>query len=310
MIYDNALIIATQVFILFLLIGVGFVIRKIHMIDDASMRQVNNLLLVIVIPCTIVRSFQTKFDQSLVDGMLIALLSAFATHALGAVLARLVFRRYPPAQGKVLQYAVIFSNCVFICIPLLYAVLGNNGVLFGSVYIVVYNILSWTYGIYLISGNKSDINLQKALINPGTVAILIALPLFILQIRLPDVLLTVIGHLANLNTPLAMLIIGGLLASVSLPSIFRDKSVYISSALRLLAVPGLMLLVLSLFHLDRTVLLACLIPAMAPAGTVTALFATRYEQDAGLATKIITFSTLASILTMPLLILCSDLLNQ
>jgi predicted permease len=189
-------------------------------------------------------------------------------------------------------------------------VLGNNGVLFGSVYIVVYNILSWTYGIYLISGNKSDINLQKALINPGTVAILIALPLFILQIRLPDVLLTVIGHLANLNTPLAMLIIGGLLASVSLPSIFRDKSVYISSALRLLAVPGLMLLVLSLFHLDRTVLLACLIPAMAPAGTVTALFATRYEQDAGLATKIITFSTLASILTMPLLILCSDLLNQ
>lgn len=242
--------------------------------------------------------------------MIVAAVSAIATHLIGALIARLFFHHTTPAQGKVLQFAVVFSNCSFMCIPLLYAILGTDGVVFGSVYIAIFNMIMWTYGVVLMTGQKSDINLRKALINPGTVSIMIALPLFLLQIRLPELVLTAVQHLANLNTPVAMMIIGAQMASISLLSVFRKKSVYLASVLRLIVVPLIMLGILSLFNLDRVLLLACLIPAMAPTAAATALFATRYDQDNLLATKIITLSTLFSIITMPLMILLSDVIKQ
>jgi malate permease and related proteins len=309
MILDNAAIVAGQVLILFLLMGVGYLIRKIRMLDDSSLRQVNNLLLVIITPCIIVFSFQKSFDPSLLSGILISLISAVATHVLGAAIAWLVFRKTPPAQSKVLQFAVIFSNCSFMCIPLLYALLGNNGVMYGSIYIAIFNIGTWTYGVVLMTGNRKDMNIRLALLNPGTVSLVIALPLYLLQLKLPEILLTVLGYLAAMNTPLAMIIIGAQLAMIPFLSMFRHKTVFAAASLRLLLVPVLMMLALSLFHLERTVLLACLIPAMAPVAASTTLFSTRYDQDAALATKTVALSTLLSIVTMPLLILCSDLLN-
>ena len=221
--FDNALIVATQVLILFFLVGVGYLIRKVRLIDEIGLRQVNNLLLLIVNPCLILFSFQSNFDRSLLTGMLIALVSALATHVLGAILAKLVFRHKPDSQRGVLQFSVIFSNCAFMCIPLLNAVLGNEGVMYGSIYIAIFNIGSWTYGVLLMTGNRKDINLRQAFINPGTLTILIALPLFLFQIRLPEIPLTVIGYLAAMNTPLAMIIIGIQLAMIPFLSMFREK---------------------------------------------------------------------------------------
>jgi predicted permease len=71
-----------------------------------------------------------------------------------------------------------------------------------------------------------------------------------------------------------------------------------------------MLFLLSFFRLDRTVLLACLIPAMAPTGIVSTLFAIRYKQDAALATRSVALSTLFSIVTMPLMIVFADWINR
>lgn len=309
MLFDNAAIVASQVLILFVLIGVGFFVRKIRMIDDASLRQVNTLLLVIINPCIILSSFQSTFDRALLQGMAIAAVSALATHALGAVLARFVFRRLSDAQSRVLQFSTVFSNCAFMCIPLLNALLGSEGVLYGSVYIAIFNMLSWTYGVLLMTGSSKEIKLRKALINPGTVTILIALPLFLLQIRLPEVPLTVIDYLAAMNTPLAMIIIGAQMAMIPFLSMFRRKAVYASALLRLLVIPGLILIPLSLLGLDRTVLLACVIPAMAPTAAASTLFATRYDQDSALATRSVALTTLLSIVTMPFMIVLSDFIN-
>lgn len=309
MILENTMIVSTQVLILFLLIGTGYIARKVHMLDDSGLRQMTNLLLVIVTPCVILRSFQIPYDANLLFGMLIALLSSLATHAIGIILAKVVFRGQPSAQGKVLQFAAVFSNCGFMCIPLLDAVLGSRGVLYGSVYIAVFSVAQWTYGVLLMSGNRSEMNLRRALINPGTIAILIALPFFLAEIRLPAIPTAVIGHLANLNTPVAMLVIGAQMAMISLGSLFRVKMVYIASFLRLVAIPAMMMLVLHFFNLDRELILACLIPAAAPAAAATTLFATRHDQDTVLATQTVALSTLLSIVTIPLLILFSDLIG-
>lgn len=308
---ENALTVATQVFILFILIGVGLYAAKARMINETGIKQLTNLLLVIIMPAVIIRSFQTPYNPELLRGLLIALVSSLAAHVAGALLARLVFRNQEAMRNKVLRFSVVFSNCGFMCIPLLDIILGDRGVLYGSVYIAVFNVAQWTYGVRLMTGKRQEINFMRALVNPGTVAIAVALPLYLLGVTLPEIPLTVISYLAAINSPLAMIIIGVQLAGISFASLFADWQVSLASLLRLIIVPVLILFVLHLvpLPLDRTLILACLIPAAAPTAAGASLFATRHDQDTLLAGRTIALSTLLSIVTIPALILLSDYLT-
>lgn len=309
--FENAIAVTTQVLILFLLIGVGIVSARVRMLDEKGIKQLTNLLLVIVVPAVIIRSFQTPYNSQLLRGLLIALVSSLAAHVAGALVARLIFHNQEDRQNKVLRFSVVFSNCGFMCIPLLEVILGDRGVLYGSVYIAVFNVIQWTYGVRLMTGKKQEINVMRALVNPGTVSIAIALPLYLLGIQLPQVPMTVLNYIADINSPLAMLIIGAQLSGISFISLFTDRKVTIASLLRLLAVPLIILLALHLIPLDidRTLILACIIPAAAPTAAGASLFATRHDQNALLASRTIALSTLLSILTIPALILLSDYLE-
>lgn len=307
MLIDSAVVVAGQVLILFLLIAVGFFMGKIKWLTDQGLRQMTQLLLMIVTPCVIIDSFQTEFSTELLSGLLIAAASSIVTHLVGIFLGKFAFRSHSESNQKILRFAVIFSNCGFMCIPLLYAVLGPVGVFYGSAYIAVFNVIIWTYGMVLMTGNKKDINLRKALINPGTVGLALGLLFFLTGFKLPEIPGTVVNSLAALNTPLAMIIIGAQMSGSSLLEIWRSKTNYWVAAWRLLIVPVIILGLLAFLPLDRTLLIACIIPASAPVAATTALFATRFRQNTLLATHQISMTTILSIITMPLMILLSDL---
>jgi len=187
-------------------------------------------------------------------------------------------------------------------------VLGSRGVFLGSVYIALFNVIQWTYGVLLMTGNKKDINLRKALINPGTIGLIIGLGFFLFGYKLPIIPAQAISHLAEVNTSLAMLIIGAQMADTRLGDIWKNPQNYLVTFYRLLLIPVLLLLILNAFGLNRELILACLIPACAPVAAGTVLFATRYRQDAALATHTLAMTTLFSIVSMPLLIFLTDLL--
>ena len=308
---ENALIVTSQVLILFLLIGIGFLSGKIKMVNASGIGQLTNILLVIVTPAIVIDAFQTEFDKTLVVGLLIALGSAFLSHLIGALIARFFFRKRSDDRSSVIQFAIVFSNCGFMSIPLLDAILGSTGVLYGSVYIAVFSVLQWTYGVKLMAGGKGEVNIKRALINPGTVSIAFALPLFLLQIELPQIPYVVVSSLAALNSPLAMFVIGAQLSFIKLASVFTDKDVIVSSLLRLFVVPFMVLFTLYLLpiEMDRVLILACLIPAAAPSAAGVALFATRHDRNALLATRTIALSTLLSIISLPVIILVTDLIK-
>jgi predicted permease len=99
-----------------------------------------------------------------------------------------------------------------------------------SVYIAVFNIVNWTVGIYIISGNKKYITVKNALINPTTVALVIALPLFFLGVSLDErfaELASAFRMLGDMTTPLSMIIIGIKLAEMPLKRYFPLLRVYI-----------------------------------------------------------------------------------
>ena len=79
------------------------------------------------------------------------------------------------------KFAVTYDNCGFIGVPLGYALFGNIGVIYATVFVAVFHIFCWTRGIMLL--DKGGFQLKK-LINPCLIAVIAGMVFFIFQILL------------------------------------------------------------------------------------------------------------------------------
>ncbi len=305
---NNVLTVFWQVVTLFLLMSFGFAGGKTGLINKNGSKVMTNVSLYFVTPCLIINSFNIEYDPNRLMGLLTCLLASFLIHAGLIAAATLIFRGKEEKRRRVLRFALVFSNAAYMGIPLQEAVLGEEGVFYGSVYIAMFNITLWTYGVVCSTGNIREISGKKLLFNPGIIGVVLGLLLFLLPIKLPLVLSSVIGSMASLNTPLAMLIIGFFLAESNLFAALRDKSVYIVALLRLVAAPLIVLALLYLFGVRDAVLVSLITAASAPVAAATSMFATRYENDITLSVNLVTITTILSIVTMPLIVALAQLL--
>lgn len=299
---ENFLEVARQVVQLFVLMGVGFACRRLKLLDDAAVKGIVNVLILVVTPCLMMTAFQRPFDPSLLASLGIAFAAAVAVHAASIALAALAFRGAADASRRVLRMAAVFSNAGFMGIPLEEAILGPKGVFFGAVYIVVFNVFMWSWGLALMRGS---FRLNRTMfVNPGTIGLAFGLPLFVFSWRLPPVAGRPVEMMAALNTPLAMIVIGYYLAGAKLGRVFSSVQTYLASAARLVVVPLAVTLAFLPFRasLDREMMLSAVIPAAAPVAAMVTMFASRYDRDVDLSVGLVTGTTLVSIVTMPVVI--------
>lgn len=299
--FNSAFSLAGQVIQLFILITVGFVCTKTKLIGGKGVKDFVNVLLYIVTPCLIVNSFlSVEFTSETVNSLLIAAGCAIVSHIIGIAVSFLVCDD-DSKKKSVLRFGTIFSNSGYMGLPLAQAVFGSVGVFYASIYVVMFNVIQWTYGISLY--DKSKNSLLKVLINPGTIGVIIGLPLFLLKISLPNVIFTPISYLSSLNTPLAMLITGYYFACSKLIEGLKNFKMWLVIALRLVVVPVVALIVFKyLFKLNGVLLSCCVLPVSAPTAVNTMVLASKFECDTDLGLKLITISTLLSVITMPLIL--------
>lgn len=294
-----------KVAVMLILIAVGFVITKIGMLTEKGAAEVNSLLLKIVTPCLIINSLiHAGGDLQPAELLFSAGLAAFSM-VISIGVSYLVFRKEPPERQKVLRFSIIFSNAGFMGLPLVESIVGDRGVVFGSFYIVVFNLICWTYGYMMMGGGK--LNLKTALLNPGVIGLAIGLPVYFLKIPLPGVISEPIGFLAGLNTPLAMLVIGSFVARVDIKSFLTDLSVYKAALFRLVICPGIYFLTLLLIRPEPELFISSVIQASTPVAANTVLFAVEYHRDSALASKNVALTTVLSIITIPIFTLLAQL---
>lgn len=303
---ENFFIIVQQVFVLFLLIGVGFVCGKKKIITSASSKQITDIVLYVVTPCVMISAFQREFSFELLGNILICALSAALIMIASIFISMLVFREKENDRKKVLQFATVFSNCGFMSLPLQKAILGNDGWFYGSIFVAVFNIIVWTYGLVSMSGDKKQLSLKKIAFNPGVVGVFIALALFACQIKLPNIVIEPIEYLSNLNTPVPMLIIGYYLSQANLKRAFTDLGAYIAMGVRLVAIPLLALFVMSAFKVGPTIIITCVIASSAPTAATTTMFSAKFNRDVELSVSVVAATTVLSIITMPIVIALSQ----
>lgn len=299
---DSFLTVGSQVLILFLLIGVGVVCGRTHLLNAESARALADLALFVATPCVIIRSFERPVSAQLLCGLGVAALAAVATHLLGMLLARLCVHDKEDARQRILRFGVVFSNAGYMAIPLQQALLGDDGVFYGAIYVAVFNLVLWSYGVAVMGEGRRSLSPRKWILNPGVLGVAAGLLLLFSGITLPSILSAPIDHLANLNTPLPMLLIGYYLSEADIKTALRDRACYLTIFLRLAAVPLLMLGGLWLCGVRGTVLVSAVVGASAPVATATTMFAARYRRDPTLSVNLVVLSTLFSVITMPLIV--------
>jgi predicted permease len=303
--FDGFLLTAQQVGVLFTLMAVGYVCRRKGLFSDAFVKGAVNLLLLIVTPCLIIHVFQRPFTKELLANLGMALAAAFFAHGVGLLFAEICFRRVDDMRKGILKFGTVFSNGGFMAIPLEYALLGAEGAFYGAVYVVVFNLLCWTYGLKVMCGHLKDLDRRILFINPGTIGITVGFPLFLTSTTLPPVIGDPIRYLSELNTPLAMVIIGYYLADARFAAYFRCVPALVASALRLIVIPSIVLFVLAMvrgFGLDPVMAVALTASASAPVAAMDSMFAAKYGKDVDLSVGLVSVTTLVSIITMPLIV--------
>ena len=300
--FENFITVGTQVLELFILIALGFLCGKTKILNDKAVKAITDIVLYIVCPCVIVQNFIRPFDVGMLSGLLTAAAAALCIHIFSVVIAMLIFHDRIPEKNRVYRFALIFSNCGYMSLPMQQAVLGSDGVFFGAVYIVIFNVVMWTFGVWLSSGSGKDVSAKKILLNPCIIGMAVGVIIFLTSLPVPQIISQPISFMANLNTPLPMMVVGYYLSQTKISDAFRDGKGFICVLFRLIVVPVLAFGGMMLCGIRGNVLITGVISASAPVAAATTMFAAKFDNDAKLSVNLVTLSTLFSVITMPLIV--------
>ena len=210
--------------------------------------------------------------------------------------------------NRAVVLASAFGNVGFFGVPVLQFLFpdAHDAIAYSAVFIVSLNLMSWTVGSYVLTGDKKHVSLKRALVNPQTVTLVISLPLFFAGVSesdLPETVNTIIGYLADMTAPLCMIILGMRFALAPLVQLFKDYRVYIASFVKILVFPLLVYLVLMPFEMDEMLRVSLVLLSGMPAATINLNLAELYGADQTTAANSILMSTVLSIVTIPVLML-------
>lgn len=309
MFLDNLKTIALQVLILYLIAGIGFVTDKIGIFKQTDGKRLIDLLFNVILPIAIINTFMTmEYTEEHVKGILIAFVCALATHIFGTLVSLFTFRKRSLKERGIYHYATILSNAAFLALPLAKNVIGSEGIFYCSVYVAVFNMFAFTVGIYQISGREAKLNLKKLIFNPGSISVIIGLPLFFLHPDIPYFIGYPMEVVGNCNSPLAMIVFGTFLANSNFKNMFAKKEIYFVSFLRLIFIPLCMVGLFYICGVRGELLVAMTISSCAPTATNTAMYAAKYDNDPALGSELAAQSSVLSIATMPVVVALASVL--
>ena len=296
--------ILTSLVMIFLLIIPGIIFRKKDIISAAQSDGISSLAVNITWPCLVVDAMQMDFSAAVLKDSGYMMAAAMVVFAMTAVVTLVLSKllRLDNSKRYITAFMLLFGNTGFIGIPVIRALYGTEAVFFAAILEMVNDVVIFTIGMMLIqmsAGAKLRFE-PKLFLNPGLIGVIVGLLLFLLDIRLTEVIGGAVEMVGDATTPLTMFLIGYQLSGLKAKEILKDASIYVISFTKLLIVPVLALIVLRVAVGDFSLLEKVLIMSFAmPAGSVSVIFSQQYRGETAFATKTVLLSTLFSIVTIP-----------
>ena len=285
---------------IFSMIALGVILKKIGIIGEEGQKNITDLVIYLVLPCNIIKSFMVDFNYNVFYTFAGVLLISILIQIFCTVLGRILYNKMELPQKKVLQYGTICSNASFMGNPIAEGVFGTTGLTLAAVYMIPQRIVMWSAGISIFTDTMDAKALtKKVLTHPCIIACGIGLTIMLTQLRLPDFITSSITAVSNCTTALSMMVIGMILAEVNIKEMVDSKVMYFT-VIRLVLIPLAIYIPCKLLSLNPLVTGVSVLMAAMPAGTTTSILSSKYDGDALFATKCVVFSTLASLITTPI----------
>ena len=300
-----------KIAVMFIMMAIGFLLGKLKIITNDGNRVLSNISLFLVSPLLSFISYQREFSQSIAKNLLVTL---GLTAILYVVQIAIVLLMIPKKRkgSAIERMSLIFSNCGYIGIPLVQSVFGNDGIIFLTMNIAVFYVLTWTLGVSLMTGKISVKQTAKNLCTPAIFAVVLGVIFFVFRIDLPDIIHEPLQSIGDMNTPLAMLIAGSTLSGTNIFGCLKKVRIYLLTAARLILLPVVCLFCLfglSFAGVDHMVITIVLIAASCPSAVITTMFSHRYGGDSVYASEIFAVTTILSALTIPFIMWLLSLLG-
>jgi predicted permease len=292
---------------LFLMLAVGFVARKLSVMDKATTKGLSSLLIKVTLPALIFTSMQRSYTPQLFSESLTVLGISAGVYAMYFVVALIVGKtfRAPDRDKGVYQFVVLFSNVAFMGFPVLASVFGNDSIFFAAMFNIPFHFLVFTVGVVMMTrGHESGKSLSPALfLSSGVLMTLAGFLFFLFQIPVWAPLFDTLKLVGDLTIPLSLITVGSILTEVSPKEVLSGWRIYVLTALRLLILPAIVYAVLRPFVSGGYLLYVPVVLAAMPAAVNAPLIAQEYGGNEILASKILFVSTSLSLVTVPLVLI-------
>ena len=281
--------------------AIGFIAKKVRAVNASFLRELSAFLVNIALPFTFLSSIDRSIPKSALPEMGIMALWSFSIFGVAIAFSALAYRSFPERLRKVLSFATVFSNCAFMGIPIVQSVSGARGLMFTTIYNVAFTVFFYTYGISLFQDKAEAGQWKQAVFNPGIVATVVGIVLWLLPFALPAFITDSINLMAKMQTPMAMFIVGANIANIKLGKITSWKALFTAVVARLAFMPLLVYAVVVVLGGDMHGApgIAFILTAM-PAAAQTVVLSEKMGGDSTFASEIVFTTTLLSIITTPL----------
>jgi len=281
----------------------GYVAIKAKLLSYEASNTLSNVVLKILNPFLLLTSVVgIEYSAETIRSGLLVLLLAVIVHVIAAGAAFLAtFRLKDQKARRVCETGMIFANCGFFGIPLMRSVYGDVGVFWCGFYCIVFNILLWSYGVYVLSRANRDlkIRLTKILINGGTVPCTLGLLIYFLRIPIYAPILGSMKTIGSAATPLSMIFVGTMLARIKPKKLVTTPLTYYTVLFKMIVMPVLSGVLLRLMGFSYDLSLFGALMAALPTGAATSMFAENYDIAPELAAQNVGVTTVISFLTVP-----------
>lgn len=302
---ELAVITFRKMLVMFIILIIGVIAYRTKIVTKEGNTTLSNLLLLIVNPVVIFMGFQMDFTRELFVRLWLSIGFAFVSHIIAIIVSYIAINK-KVADFEIERISAIYSNCGFIGIPIINALFGQEGVFYLASYIAVFNILLWTQGYMLMTGKTDKKVIIKGVLSPCVISAVLGITCFCFKIKLFTEASDAFTTIANMNTPLAMLVAGITMAQSNVLKALKNIRLYFVCFIKLLVIPLICAFVLKLFKADNVLTMTSIIEVACPVGASGTMFAIRYKRNAIYAAELYSISTLFSAITLPFVIFIAE----
>lgn len=296
-------VVINQMLELFMILTLGYLATKKKVVSPKFGTQLSNFILSITLPCMMLASVASIPEQTDHKEVLMMFAIAILFYLVMPFIAYLIARilLVKKEDRHLYMYMTIWSNVGFMGFPVIASIFGEGAIFYATIFNLIFNVSNFTLGIMLMSKDGIKALDRKKFLSPGMIASIAAVTMFAFKLKLPELVNDTLKTVGSTTSALAMIVIGIALAGIPIKSVFTEIRLYPYVIIKQILLPLSAWLFLRNVITNPYLLGIVIVIIAMPVATSAVLFANRYENNVALATKAVFITTLASVVTIPII---------